>query len=366
MAPPPARFTAAAAEIDWSRYDREAGPLLDGTVFPPGEPLAGARVTSIDVVTPAALTDEETVLYWREWARHFRSRGWLDRLFLYLPDEPTPADYPEVLRRARLARRADPGLPTLLTEQLVPALAGAVDLWTPLINCIDDRCGESPCEETVAREAYATVEARGASLWWYQSCVSHGCGVVGDAGAARWPTYVIDAPAVAARIMPWLAWVEGVAGELYYNTVEAWAGAADPWTDLHLHGGNGDGTLFYPGTPERIGGATDVPVESLRLKLIREGLEDYEYLALLARAGGGAAARARAAALAGSVCDWRAEPEALYAAREAIGRDLARRSAGAGAARAGSVGAAGAGSAGAGSIGAASAGAGAAGGGGAP
>lgn len=43
-----------------------------------------------------------------------------------------------------------------------------------------------------------------------------------------------------------------------------------------LAGGNGEGTLFYPGRPDKIGGNDHIPVSSLRLTLIREGNEDYE------------------------------------------------------------------------------------------
>jgi hypothetical protein len=48
--------------------------------------------------------------------------------------------------------------------------------------------------------------------------------------------------------------------------------------DQYQEGGNGDGTLFYAGRPTEIGGTHHIPLESLRLKLIREGHEDYEYL----------------------------------------------------------------------------------------
>ena len=43
-----------------------------------------------------------------------------------------------------------------------------------------------------------------------------------------------------------------------------------------LAGGNGEGTLFYPGRPDKIGGNDHIPISSLRLTLIREGNEDYE------------------------------------------------------------------------------------------
>lgn len=342
MAPPETRFGGTgedlAVEVDWARYDREVAPFLEGEVFGPDDPLPGARFTSIDLRTPPDLADAERVLYWRAWAEHFRERGWLDRLFIYLMDEPAgPEAYRQVHHLAQLARQADPELRTLLTEQRVPSLAGWVDVWVTLVNCLEERPGhEGPCEETVPRAAYraaARVAEAGAgepvrepTLWWYQSCASHGCDGVGGRSFRGWPSYVVDAPPAAARIFPWLAWSHEIGGELYYNTVEAYGSNADPWRSVYAHGGNGDGTLFYPGTPERIGGRTHVPIESLRLKLIREGLEDYEYLALAARleAGrqGAPAVAERARELAPRAWDWEASPEALYAAREALARRI--------------------------------------------
>ena len=45
---------------------------------------------------------------------------------------------------------------------------------------------------------------------------------------------------------------------------------------------NCDGRMFYPGTEDALGGP-DIPVSSLRMKAVRETIEDYEYLYLLAR-----------------------------------------------------------------------------------
>jgi hypothetical protein len=69
-------------------------------------------------------------------------------------------------------------------------------------------------------------------------------------------------------------------GELYFTTTHCLPG--DPWTAQYAYGGNGDGTLFYSGAPARIGGTDWIPLESMRLKLIRDGYEDYEYLKILA------------------------------------------------------------------------------------
>ena len=59
--------------------------------------------------------------------------------------------------------------------------------------------------------------------------------------------------------MEWLTFRYRIGGELYYNTVEAYARGQDPWRDQLLFGGNGDGTLFYPGRARAIGGTTRHP-----------------------------------------------------------------------------------------------------------
>jgi MYXO-CTERM domain-containing protein len=96
--------------------------------------------------------------------------------------------------------------------------------------------------------------------------------------------------------MEWQAWRQKAAGELYYDTTYAYT-KGDAWTSQYYFGGNGDGTLFYPGTPAKIGGTSHIPLASLRVKLIREGMEDYEYLKALSDAGDPAMADAEAAAL---------------------------------------------------------------------
>src|SRR5581483_2367546 len=52
------------------------------------------------------------------------------------------------------------------------------------------------------------------------------------------------------------------------------------WTAPYDGGMNGDGTLFYPWDSASVGGADPIPIESIRLKRIRDGREDYELLKL--------------------------------------------------------------------------------------
>lgn len=326
--PPPTAVRDGRLTVDFSSWDAEIGPYLDGTALP-----SGARFTATDLRTPSDLPPDRHGEYLRAVEAHFREKGWLDRLFAYVMDEPKPEQLPE-LRRRLAAMKPARGIRRLVTTALEPGLAGQVDIWTPNLNClvVRERDGEL-CARHVPRPAYRPREARGDRLWWYLSCSSHGCGQgpFGRADLDRyfagWPSYVVDTDAVAARVMGWLAFAEGVGGELHFDMVYAYnfrkkgkPDSRDPWDDQWAFGGNGDGTLLYPGRPDRIGGRTHVPVESIRLKQIRDGLEEYELLRLLAARGPGGEARAQALArsLAPRVDRFSRDPSAWLTAREAL------------------------------------------------
>jgi hypothetical protein len=93
---------------------------------------------------------------------------------------------------------------------------------------------------------------------------------------------VIDSSAVQDRAFPWHAFRLNIVGELYFSTTYQLATAWDE-NGQCAFSGSGDGTIFYPGIPSIIGGTRDIPIESLRMKMIREGMEDYEYLNLVAK-----------------------------------------------------------------------------------
>jgi len=321
MAAPP---YSGNGRIDWGRYNREVGPFLDGTVFGENEPLFGARSTSVDLRTLQSVdSPEKKISYWREWVRHFSEKGWLDRLFYYVWDEPAAQSFPQVAAQAELAHRADARIRNLVTTSQDESLESVIDIWAPLINCLDSKPGfPDYCERTAHRDAYEAELQEGKSLWWYQSCASHGCKLSRGDYFRGWPSYVVDVTAVANRIMPWLAWKYRVEGELYFSMNEAFSRNRDPWNDIHLFGGNGDGTLFYPGRPNQIGGSTDIPIESIRLKLIREGLEDYEYLVLLARKGQSDIADEAISRMVTTVYEWNKDPAILYQIRREIGERL--------------------------------------------
>jgi hypothetical protein len=324
MRPPRFTFDGNQINVDWRDSDAELAPFMDGKAILPGEPLYGAKATTVGMRTPPSLkTDDQKILYWKALATYFRERGWFSRLFNYLLDEPKPENFADVLHEAQLVHKADKEIRNLVTAPLHRDWSGAIDIWTPLINCFELKPGSQGfCDPMVSRSGYEQEIARGADLWWYQSCASHGCNIIGGEYYRGWPSYMIDAGGVANRIMPWIAWKYDIRGELYYNIDEMFSRGKDAWNDVYLFGGNGDGTLVYPGRAKTIGGNTDIPIESIRLKLIREGLEDYEYLKLLARHADAPTVKSFVNMLVTNTYTFEKDPAKFYEVRRKIGEQL--------------------------------------------
>lgn len=223
--------------------------------------------------------------YGREIEDHLRARGWLDRGFVYWFDEPEPRDYPFVMAGFERLKRFAPGLRRMLTEQPEPGLIGGPNLWCPITSAFDPAAAEAR-------------RAAGETLWWY----------VCTGPKAPYATLFLDHPATDLRVWLWQTWQRGIAGVLIWQTNYWTSDAAYPdpaapqnpyldpmsWTSgygtapgTRLAWGNGDGRLLYPPLAAADGLAQapvlDGPVESLRWEMLRDGIEDYEYHALLQR-----------------------------------------------------------------------------------
>jgi Domain of unknown function (DUF4091) len=259
---------------DFTHFETFYSPLVRGTA---PTRLQGAQLTAVEYLGP--LTDTANL---RRWAQHFRAQGWFDRLFQYTCDEPPSqgCGWGDVLVRASAAKAADPEFRTLVTATIQEAeannVAGYLDLLVPIVNSIDDKFGAG--NQRPLYDPFLTADPLN-ELWMYQACLSHGCGGPPSDYFTGWPSYMIDASAVRNRAMQWLLFRYRATGELYWETTFAYH-SGDPWISQWAFDGNGDGTLFYPGTPAKIGGASHIPIASIRLKMIREGMEDYEYLRL--------------------------------------------------------------------------------------
>jgi hypothetical protein len=247
---------------------------------------------------------EKCTAYLAAMQSYLAREGFLGLSYIYMLDEPNTAEqYETVRQQGQLIREAAPGIKRLCTEQTLtqdPAfgdLNGAVDIWCPLWGLYDEK---------TARER----QALGEQMWSYTALCQ---------GDEKNPFWEIDFPPIVYRSPFWASWRYDLRGMLYWSSIW-WKDPATAWgRPLYGEGDEkywGEGILLYPGKPAGIAG----PVPSIRLKLIREGMEDFEYMALAEKAAGKEKVDRLVSSLARSFTDWNRHPDAYMRARTELAK----------------------------------------------
>ncbi len=157
----------------------------------------------------------------------------------------------------------------------------------------------------------------GGDLWSYTSC---------NAGYGNTPEWMVDYPPINERIQAgFLNWTQGATGILYYRADGWTAGnAIGSWNnvDTTACGGGlgrpGDGIFLYP--PGPIASTESAP--GIRLKAIRDGIQDYEYAQILKNLGQVPTLNSVVLPIATSWTNWTHDPNALENARQQLGQLL--------------------------------------------
>ena len=227
-----------------------------------------------DYKTISAANRTKAQRYYKDYYKYLKDNGWEKRAYVYLLDEPNlRGNYEQVLVLGRLVHEAVPQLKCLVVEQTYlqdpswPDIDPAVDIWCPLWSFID-------------RKTISDKIAHGDEVWSYTALVQRAPRYhpqyqsVKDLDPPYWH---IDRPLTVYRVPTWINYQYDITGLLYWSTVTT---VIEPWTNpafAHPRHYNGGGFLFYPGAPCGIDG----PIASMRLKNLRDGMEDYEYLVIL-------------------------------------------------------------------------------------
>ena len=255
--------------------------------------------------------------YYREYYDYLKANGWHARAYVYLLDEPNMAEnYEQVLVLGEMVHQAVPELQCLVVEQTYPQdpswpdIDPAVDIWCPLWSFID--------EKTIGEKV-----AGGDQVWSYTALVQNSPRYHPEYESVKShdpPYWHIDRPLLVYRIPTWINYRYGITGLLYWSTVTR---VISPWNNpafAHPSHYNGGGYLFYPGEPCGIDG----PVTCMRLKNLRDGMEDYEYFALLERLAGPEAVDKIVRRTAPNWWDFSRDPGAIAAAREEIAKQIVK------------------------------------------
>ena len=244
--------------------------------------------------------------YLRTLYDYLAARGWADRAFVYTPttDEPGSAqDYQEVRDFAAMVHEANPNLQVLVTEQPTPenaswgTLAGSADIWVPTMYAYNASAAQAR-------------QAAGDQVWTYTTG--------GYGGVNSPPSWLLDFPILNYRVPLWINWVNRIEGLLYWQ-MTYWCDVSDVWTDARTirwggHVFNGEGSLVYPGNAVGYNG----PIVSARLKALRDGMEDYEYLKLLASLAGTGTADSVARMVGTTFFSWSHSAATIHEARETL------------------------------------------------
>jgi len=326
---------------NWAEIDRQCADLLarhrvnatpppgsltpvrqpDGTVRIPDEQIVQLRefvdryhINALQVPHPHSVVKDPV-------AEQDKLRAWLaawddafERLnrpyvvpYIYLRDEPNDQEAYEYVRRwGRAIRATGTKVKVLVVEQTTPQndkwgdLYGAVDIWCALFPLFD-------------AQSAARRQALGETIWAYTALCQRD----------MTPWWHTDYPLLHYRVPAWICWRYRIRGLLYWGGMSYWYQVDDPWTDpktyVRSRGNrtivyNGEGSLVYPG--RAVGYEGIAP--SLRLKALRDSIEDYEFLALLERMGRASQAEEVIGPLVESFFQWNKDPVAYELARRKL------------------------------------------------
>lgn len=202
---------------------------------------------------------------------YLTTTGYLDKAYFYVANEPQDQlDYDAVAWYSQYLHQAAPAIRQMVSEGARPEIYNhatysnaKIDIWLPVLHQYDP-------VESHARAVSPYHE----DTWIY---FLHG---------TRPPYFnpiTLDHPGIESKFTGWFLWKYRIRGIAYYS-MNNWS--TNPWTNPLNSGHNGDLFMLYPpsedNTPIAYGTNNHRFVPSIRFELMRDSLEDYEYLLLLA------------------------------------------------------------------------------------
>ena len=178
---------------------------------------------------------------------YLKENDLLGKALHYYIGEPVASQYELLRKRGELLRSVEPRLRHLSSAPVIPELIGCINVWAG-----------GDATQGSKRQKF------GEESWFYAN-----------------PDLMLDMPAVRTRSVWWKQVKYNFDGYWGDDSMNYWHHVGDPWEEalwskLPSHRMNGS-CFIYPGG--KVG--LDDLVPSIRLKVMREAVEDYEYMWLL-------------------------------------------------------------------------------------
>lgn len=252
--------------FDYQNYAYRLGPYLSGEMFEDKRspdifllPISGGTEYRWPPRGPADDPDSGFVYACKDIVAYFHEMRWdVSKSYIYISDEPKASNIDKVIHDAGLIHGANKNLKTMvaLSEAFnagtLNKLAGFVDMWL-----VDGKHYDSKL--LLPRKKF------GEKVGFYQQ------------GEPWCGNENLDSDGLGFVTWPWIAWKYKV-DCVYMYYMNYWGGLEQGhsiWEyPRNQSWSNSQGVMVYPGSYI---GITDV-VGSIRLKQIRRGMQDYEYM----------------------------------------------------------------------------------------
>ncbi|MCP4362154.1 MAG: DUF4091 domain-containing protein, partial [Chloroflexi bacterium] len=195
--------------------------------------------------------------------------GYLDEAYYYMANEPQgQTGYDAVAWYSQELKQVAPNLKLMVSEEPKPEIynhptytGSKIDIWLPVLNQYDP---------TISHERSRNHNEE---TWIY---------FLYGTRPPYFNPITLDHPGIESKFTGWFLWKYRIRGIAYYS-LNNWS--QNPWTDPMTSGHNGDTFMLYPPSENNqaiaYGSNNHRFVPSIRFELMRDSLEDYEYLYLL-------------------------------------------------------------------------------------
>jgi hypothetical protein len=242
---------------------------------------------------------------------YLQNLGYLGKAYYYLANEPQDqADYDAVAWYSKQLKAVAPNLKLMVSEEPKPEIynqpGAKIDIWLAHFGI--------HFKPEVALDRLQNHDEETWIYWLYNTYLP------------RFNPFTIDHPGVEGKLTGWFLWTYRLRGIAYYRFND-WTGG-NPWSDPMDNNQNGEYFMLYPPSTDNsnitYGSNGHRFAPSIRLELMRDSLEDYEYFYLL---NGGQQPRAYAVnpaddavnKIIGGAQAYNRDSELLYNLRRLIG-----------------------------------------------
>ncbi len=192
-------------------------------------------------------------------AEHLKQKNWFDKYFQHIADEPIAGNFQSYDSFVKLVHKYAPQF-KIIEACHTTKLTEPINIWVPQLNYLKQNF-----------YFYSNRQKLGDEVWFYTCMYPQG-----EFANRFW-----ELPLWKTRILHWINFKYGITGYLHWG-YNFWNN--NPYRNIGFENTkmpDGDEWIVYPG----ING----PLDSIRFEALRDGVDDYELLSMLAESNPNAA-----------------------------------------------------------------------------